>query len=531
MKKFFSSRKGRTALIAVAAVLTIAVAAMIGFLLWRDWFDRQVWVRDVTVELGTERISLSDFLMPQADEKNAGFVSGAPSLDRAGEQEITLRYGRTVQKATLSVVDTTPPRVTFQNVTLPIDEMPKAEDFVAQVEDLQNVRICFAQDPGLPETYQDRLVEVVVSDESGNSVSCLCTLSYVWLPESVDLELGQTLTAASFFSDPKKDGKLLSQSELDRINSSPVGDYVITSVLGNRVCSCKVSVRDTTAPELEVQDVSASAWETVELEDFVVSVTDVSGQAECQLVTEIDYDIIGEQTVTIRAVDANGNETTKQAKLVLKSDVTAPYISGLDELFIQKGGEADYGKGVNAWDDKDGTVSFSYDASTVNVDLPGTYYVVYSSTDKAGNLRTSKRKVTVLPSQEDVQKMVAEIAATLPNDPQALLDYVRGITYSNADDWGGESPIWYGFQMRRGNCYVHAECYRALLREKGYTSQLIWATDKSHYWVLVQINGVWRHSDPTPLAHHMVCSFMTDEDRYANLQGRDWDRSAWPAAE
>ena len=79
-----------------------------------------------------------------------------------------------------------------------------------------------------------------------------------------------------------------------------------------------------------------------------------------------------------------------------------------------------------------------------------------------------------------------------------------------------------------GNCYVHALCLQALFNEKGISSQLIWVTDKSHYWLLVNIGGTWKHIDPTPSSLHGRYSLMSDAQRYETLSGRDWDRTKWP---
>ena len=81
-----------------------------------------------------------------------------------------------------------------------------------------------------------------------------------------------------------------------------------------------------------------------------------------------------------------------------------------------------------------------------------------------------------------------------------------------------------------GNCYVHALCFQALLREKGYETMLIWTTDKTHYWNLVKINGSWKHMDSTPDRNHRKISIMNDEQRLSTLSGRTWDRSAFPSA-
>ena len=104
----------------------------------------------------------------------------------------------------------------------------------------------------------------------------------------------------------------------------------------------------------------------------------------------------------------------------------------------------------------------------------------------------------------------------------------KNIKYNS--NWGGDDPIWYGYKNKKGNCYVHAKILEALLKEKGFKTQIIWVTDKSHYWNLVYVDGAWRHIDSTPGTKHPKY-LMTDEQRYKNLQGRDWDRTKWPKCE
>ena len=131
---------------------------------------------------------------------------------------------------------------------------------------------------------------------------------------------------------------------------------------------------------------------------------------------------------------------------------------------------------------------------------------------------------------EDTAAMVREIADSLGNDPEEIRDYVRSsIRYNH--DWGGEDPIWYGFTTRTGNCYVHAQCLKAIFDLKGIESQFIWVVDKSHYWLQVKIDGAWKHIDPTPGPSHSKYSLMSDAQRLSTLSGRKWDTSLWPACE
>jgi transglutaminase-like putative cysteine protease len=175
-------------------------------------------------------------------------------------------------------------------------------------------------------------------------------------------------------------------------------------------------------------------------------------------------------------------------------------------------------------------VKFTYDISKVDLTKAGTYYATYTATDQAGNTATSRRKVVVNHDQADTKALVQSVAAGLSGDPEEIRDYVRdSIKYSSS--WGDEDPVWYGFKNKKGNCYVHALCLQELLEEKGYSTKLIWVTDKSHYWLLIKLNGVWKHIDATPGVRHTKYSLMDDTQRLETLSGRKWDTSQWPACE
>ena len=195
-------------------------------------------------------------------------------------------------------------------------------------------------------------------------------------------------------------------------------------------------------------------------------------------------------------------------------------------MSVKRGSNPDFLKGVTAEDDRDGVCKVTVNTDKVNLSKAGTYYAVYTAKDKAGNVRTAKRKITVLHNADDTRDLVKALAAKLSSDPLELALYVRkNIKYNHS--WGGDDPIWYGLKNKKGNCYVHALILRALYREKGISCKLIWVKDKSHYWLLVRVGGGWKHIDPTPGTKH-PSYMMNDTQRYQNLQGRDWDRSKWP---
>ena len=495
------------------------------------WFYCQPRFHDLTVELGTETINVEAFMTEFADARNAGIVTDLSTVDISvvGSIPLTLRSGRKDETVTLTIEDTTPPEAEFISwLEKTPDYTPDPYDFVASHYDLSDVTVYFVEDVTVLPDYVDQSFTVVVEDTYGNAVSQICTLSIVWLKSEFTMELGETLSKEDLLYSVERDSDRIEQGDLDAINESGVGEYTVASLVDDDVC--QIYVVDTTPPELSVTDISVFKGEKVTVDDFVESCSDISGDVEVRLVTEPDVETPGKQTLEIEATDINGNTATATVTLAVVRDKNPPVIKGLTTLSVAKHSTPDYLAGVSAKDAVDGVCEVTYDASGVDLTAAGTYYVTYTSKDKDGNTATSKRTIVVGHDQADTDALVDSIAAGLGSDPEAIRDYVRNtIKYSHND--GGADPVWYGFTNKSGNCLVHALCLQSLLTRKGYETQLIWVTNKSHYWLIIHLDGVWRHIDATPGSWHTKYSLMTDEQRYSILQGRDWDRSAWPACE
>ena len=346
-------------------------------------------------------------------------------------------------------------------------------------------------------------------------------------PRIIEIELGTSIDKIEEII--KEETKMDLVNDISELDLSSVGTYQILVTKKNKNKTINIKIVDTTAPELVVQDLEIYNDEEIpEMEKFIVSVSDLSANVKTRMIKTKEEKEYNEYT--IEATDQYGNKTAKKVKLTIKEDVTGPVFSGLSDLSVKKGAKIDYKKGVSAVDEKEGTVEFTYDNSSVNLTKSGIYYVTYRAVDSKGNKTESKRKITVDHSEEDIKVLVSQIASTLSDDPEELRDYCRNkIKYSLNS--GGDDPLWYGLTNKQGNCYVHAMCFQALLNEKGIENQLIWVTNKTHYWNLVKINGVWRHMDSTPDRNHRKISIMTDKQRLSTLSGRKWDTSLWPAAE
>lgn len=601
-------KKSLILLISGAAAATLALGALGGY---SYWHYQQPKFHDLTIELGEPMPAVEEFLTKYANPKKVALTANLEpdALAHAGEQSLSFLHGRKGETVKLTIEDTVAPVLKLKNVSADIGTELTAEDFVEEASDFSEVKLSLAEPLEEPEGYGDVTVKVVATDESGNATTQECTLSYVWMHSSLTMELGSTVSKSDILLNAQKDGALLDQAALDALTTAPVGTYPITATTAdNQTATCQVTVVDTVAPELKLKDVTVYEGDPVALENFVEEAKDLAGEVTTRLLRELSTAQAGTYTVQVESADINGNVTTQEAVLTVKKDTEPPVFSGLKKLTTDKDVKPNYNSGVSANDDHDGSVSFKFDASKVDLSKPGTYevtytatdkagnkatgkrtvvvlsdikapvfsglkdittakhdapdytkgvtaqdnwdgkveftyddskvdltkagtyYVTYTAVDKAGNKETSRRKVVVNHDAEDTTALVKEIAAGLSSDPEAIRDYVRtSIKYSR--DWGGDDPVWYGFKNKKGNCYVHALCLQRLLSQKGYTTKLIWVTDKSHYWLLINLNGAWKHIDATPSNTHSRYSLMNDQQRLETLSGRKWDTTQWPACE
>lgn len=514
--------------IASAAVGGILVIGGISYGVWQYNLPK---FHDVTIELGSQLPEITAFLTKDGKEKKSSLVTDTSDIDLTlvGDQTLTFRHGWKEETVTLSIHDTTPPDLILQDVTTTASETLTPEDFVASVTDLSDVSLRFSTPLTEPERYGTYDVEIIAEDTYGNTTSAQCTVSYQWMIAEFTLELGNPLTKKDLLFDSERDDKLINQEDLDSINNSPVGVYTLVSRDGDTTSECVVTVQDTTAPAITLEEKTIYKDGSVSLSDFLVSATDASGEVkDITLKTTPDTSKTGDVAIEVEAKDVNGNTATAQTVLHIVNDTDPPVFYGVDTLTVTKNSTADFKSGVSAYDARDGYVTFTYNSDNVDTSKAGTYYATYSAADSLGNKASYRRKVVVIHNQEDTDALVRSIAAGLSSDPEEIRDYVRNnISYSH--DWGDNDPIWYGFTQKKGNCYVHASCFKALLAQKGIESQIIWATDKHHYWLVVNLNGVWRHMDATPgYRQHMRYSIMTDDMRQETLSGV-WDRTKWPA--
>ena len=104
--------KKSVVIICVSAVLLVTLAVLFAC---QVWFSKQMKFQDVTVELGTDSLGISQFMTQYALPHRVGFVSDVSTIDlgKVGTTELVLSHGPKLEKVTLTVQDTTAPQVTL----------------------------------------------------------------------------------------------------------------------------------------------------------------------------------------------------------------------------------------------------------------------------------------------------------------------------------------------------------------------------------------------------------------------------------
>ena len=376
-------------------VLLVIAAIVVG--IWLLWRGAQPRFMDVMIELGQPMPKISKFTTKYADSDEVEMLTPESEIhvDKVGVYAIKFRYGKKEETVTLTVRDTTKPTVTLKKVTVAPGTVVTTEDFIAEIQDYSETTVYFLDKPEVLDVYGSVPVTVFVEDVHGNVTMLEWKVEYTWLKAEYQMEMGHVLTKADLLLDATVDEAVLDQAALAHITWFGVGSYEVGGDWNGETRICHVTVVDTTAPELQLKELSIYADEVVTAEDFVESLTDASGTAEVSLLTELKFGEVGTvQIVKIEATDASGNKTEAETVLQIIEDA-APVFSGLEDIVTNVGKTPDYRTGVTAMDDRDGEVSFQIDCSAVQLQNAGTYFAIYTAVDSSGNKTEMVRRVIV----------------------------------------------------------------------------------------------------------------------------------------
>ena len=200
-------------------------------------------------------------------------------------------------------------------------------------------------------------------------------LAVLMMPGNINKELTveagrDTITANDFRKEDKGvDAQFV--SDMTGVDLATPGVYPVKIQYKNKTYDCSLTVKDTVAPEAVVQNLAVYSNQTLNPEDFVVSVSDATA-VTVSLRPEPDLTKEAQTLMTVILTDAAGNVSEYEAVLSVYVDNGAPQLSGVNALFTYIGTEPDYLAGVSAMDDRDVVMEILVDKSKVDLNAIGT---------------------------------------------------------------------------------------------------------------------------------------------------------------
>ncbi|MCM1264347.1 MAG: hypothetical protein NC313_16675 [Butyrivibrio sp.] len=530
-------RRHKRIVMTLLSFLTLAVAFIAGSIYYISSLAYGV----CRVEAGVG-VSASDF-MKNSDE-NAFFTVNSQPFDIAepGEYKVKVKSGLFIHWCKLIIEDTIAPQATPVNVVLELGENCDADMFVTDVSDATQTKASYVEIPDFSKAGS-QIVRVTLTDKGNNQSIYDVELFISPVFTDVMVEAGSEAPAIESFVIAADDVSFV--TPIDNLDYTKVGDYEVSINADGQDYKSMLHVIDTTAPEVEVQNLERYALAPVSADDFTVSINDIT-QVSAAFAVEPDLSRIGTQDLEIVYTDEGNNDIVKQVELTLIEDTEPPVIEGAVDLEISIGDSVSYRKDVTVTDNCPDGLLMTVDTSQVDLNREGIYPVTYTATDLAGNICEVTVNLIVAPKVYDINEVYAAADAVLAKiitpemtqleQARAIFDYVtKHVGYINdsaKEDWvrGAYEGLIYG----KGDCYVYACTSKVLLTRAGIVNMDIEKIPAKtlHYWNLVDIGGGWYHFDTTPRKDHPVIFMWSDAQLmdYSEKHNKshNYDHSLYP---
>lgn len=511
-----------------------------GVLIWSSYQNRVY--RQCVYEAGVE-IYAEDFL--KDDSKKIAFVEEQETIDTTipGDYTVSLRSGFFTYECIATVQDTIAPTAEAVTIYYETGDVITAEQFVTNVTDVTETTIAFVEEPDMT-IVGKQPVEIEITDAGNNK---LIVSSYLITRVTVDvltIEVGSEVPTIEEFLLSSTEGAEF-VTDIQSLDLSEIGEHSIEIAANGITYMTVLQVKDTIAPVVETKDVTIYLNEEVSVESFVASALDAT-KLTYTFLQEPDCSVAGKQTVTVVVTDEGGNTSQAEVTLTVLEDTEAPVIHGAKDISVYLGKAISYKTGIMVTDNHDAKVSLKVDTSKVNTQKVGTYPVVYSAEDKAGNKTSVTVNVTIKAnaySLEEVNRLAQEVLSSIISDGmsqyeklQAIYNWTReSISYTGTSDktsWIKEAYI--GLAQRKGDCFTNASVAKALLNNAGIENKDIEKIPAKtrHYWNLVNIGEGWYHFDTTPRVGQKISfCYISDADLMeysnANNKSHNYDRNVY----
>ena len=290
------------------------------------------------------------------------------------------------------------------------------------------------------------------------------------------------------------------------------GEYQVKVSYGGKEYTGTVRVTDTVAPAAEAREVTWFVDDegSPQPMDFVADVQDAT-QVTAKYKEEPDMTLVGSQEVTVILIDGGDNRTEILSKLTITDDQKPPVIYGAVDRLTYLGTAIPLDDGIAVVDDRDDAPALSVDASAVNFNEKGTYPVIYTAVDRAGNATKVETTLTVSYFRESAVKIdklnavVDELLAQIVDDSMTAEEKCRAVY-----DWAKTSVAWStsgsdrtawtkeayrAIRWKAGDSFTTSALFHGCMIRLGYQDMMVQRSGSLYYWNLVNLGDGWYHVD------------------------------------
>ena len=385
--------------------------------------------------------------------------------------------------------------------------------------------------------------------------------------KEVSVTYGTPLTSDLFLNEGADPSLCSFASDVSVINMDDLATYELSINYDGTKVRSTLNVIDDVPPVAEAVPQIIYANQAPDPNDCIRALCDKSC-VTVDFAEDADWSVGDPRTVNIILTDAYGNVTVLECPVTVIDDHTPPVISGCTDIYVHVGENPKYRDGVLVEDDYDDEPSLKINKTAVDLNTVGTYPVIYTAEDAAGNVTEVTVNLVVVAADVDIaellagndnarsstsgnyknyndctaedayeaaRKVLSSISGGASNKIQLGMKIFYWVNHHIAFSVGNTSDNWaiaacQAFGRRKASCFGQAAACKALCDVAGIPNRMVYANDGFHTWLLCYLNGGWYHCDATQWSggRHNFSYMKTDVEIAAAVGHHSFNHNSYP---